>query len=338
MHFDAFISYVLWSRCLTLSQFYMVAIVTGISMSGLTLIPVSLLITNWFVEKRGLAMGIVFAGSGIGGMVFSPITNWIIINHGWQSAYLSLGIIMLVLDLPVILILIRATPGEKGASPYGLEPAKDADVLQHDLTGLTVVEAIKTGSFWLLGLGLLLLSFMNMGVLQHIPAFLTDLGYTSTFASSVVAIIMAVLVVGKVLLGGIFDRWGSKTGMIYACSVFILALVVLLKVKILVMVFVFAVFFGLGNALTTVPSAFLTAEIFGKKNYGVIYGLMNVFITLGMAAGPPLSGAIYDSGGSYTNAWILYMGVAVLAALSTIGAVSINRGSSEKNMGYRSAG
>ena len=167
---------------------------------------------------------------------------------------------------------------------------------------------------------LFLTGLMNMGIQMHIPAYLTDVGYSSTFAANIVALFMGVLVAGKLLLGTIFDRYGMPTGVVFIYGVFALAAIALFGAQSLWMVIVFGFIFGLANAIMTVPPPLMTAEIVGPKSYGVIYGVMNIFFTLGSGIGMPLSGYIYDSTGSYSAAWSLYlvlafagMGLALLA-------------------------
>jgi MFS family permease len=316
-------AYMAYSRCTALMHFYILSIIVGAALAGL-FIPVSVMCTNWFVEKRGLAMGIAFTGSGIGGMLFNPLTNWLILNYGWQNAYVVLGIILLVTIIPISLFVIRATPAEKGQVAYGAGTDSTGQNTAQALSGMALKDATKTASFWLLGIGVLLIGLMNMGIQMHIPAFLTDKGYSSTFAANVVALFMGVLVIGKLVLGSIFDKFGSRIGMAYACTVFILAAFVLMGAKTATWVGLFAILFGLANAMATVAAPFITAEIFGAKNYGVIYGVINVFFTLGMSVGMPLSGAIFDARGSYIPAFTLYAVAAVVVAVLLI--IAIGRG------------
>lgn len=311
-------SFILYSKSTTLMHFYLLSISLGIGMAGTHVIPVALLITNWFKEKRGLAIAVALAGSGIGGMCFNPIGNYLITAYGWQTAYLILGSILALTTIPVALFIVRLHPSEMGLVPYG-ETEETAESLA-DLKGLSLSEALKTSGFWLLGLALLLIGVINMGVQQHIPAYLTDIGHSPAFAASIVAIFMGVLVFGKITLGYIFDRYGSRNGIIIIFSVFALATFVLMGAKAAWIAIAFGLIFGFANAIMTIPAPLLTVELFGQKHYGVIYGVMSIFFTIGSGIGMPLSGAIFDARGSYLPAFTLYivlalvtMGIALLA-------------------------
>ena len=91
-------------------QLYIVFALIGCGLMCSTAIPCSLVISNWFVSRRGTAMGVAFAGTSVGGMVMSPVANWIILNWDWRAAFLVSGITILVLAIPLILLMIRTHP------------------------------------------------------------------------------------------------------------------------------------------------------------------------------------------------------------------------------------
>jgi MFS family permease len=252
-------------------------------------------------------------------MVMNPVLNWVILNYGWQMGYYLLGTIVLVTLLPIVLFIVALHPSEKGLQPYG-EEVNSAQVTHSlgDLPGLTLGQTVKTGAFWVMGLSFLLFMSIGTGVQNHVVPYLTDLGHSSTMAANVLALIMAVLIVGKMALGAIADRWGLKVSVLYAATLFILAILVLMGAKDLPMEIIFALFFGLAAAVNTVLSPLITAKLFGQKDFGVKYGVVNIFITLGAGIGMPLSAAIYDAKHSYMPAWYLYIVFAVLAAIGVL--------------------
>src|SRR5262249_8486925 len=80
------------------------------------------LITRWFEQRRGLVMGIMMSGNGVGPFIFSPIITWMIFTWGWQTAYMVLSVLMTVC-LSLGSLLIRNHPHELGLVPYGRRPA-----------------------------------------------------------------------------------------------------------------------------------------------------------------------------------------------------------------------
>ncbi|HQA50978.1 MAG: MFS transporter [Syntrophomonadaceae bacterium] len=315
------LSFFLYSQSTQLIHFYLLSIVLGIGSAGTHVIPVALLITNWFKEKRGVAIAIALAGSGIGGMLFNPVANYLITTYSWQSAYMILGGILAITTIPVALFVVRLHPSEMGLKAYG-DTAEITETTA-ELKGFSLGEAVKTPGFWLLALVLLMIGVMNMGVQHHVPAYLNDVGHSPAFAANIVAIFMGVLVLGKIALGAIFDRYGPRVGVIFIFTIFALASFILTGSHIAAIAILFGLVFGFANAIMTIPAPLLTAELFGQKNYGVIYGVMSICYTIGSGIGMPLSGAIFDKTGSYLPAFYLYIGMALLAMVVAILALNI---------------
>jgi MFS family permease len=127
-------------------------------------------IANWFGERRGTALGLATAGMESGGMAMAFMTGHIISQYGWRAAYFALSIPALVLVLPLIAIVVRTRPAGAAKQKAG-EPAQA-------LPGYEVGEAIRTRVFWMLA-----------GAVIHIVAYLTGIGYTMSFATTVFAIL-----------------------------------------------------------------------------------------------------------------------------------------------------
>ena len=307
------LSFAAYSLCTQLWHFYIVAVLAGVFGAGTSTLPASILLTNWFVDKRGTAMGIAFTGSGIGGMVMNPLAQWIITNYSWQTAYVTLGVIFLVVTLPFALFVIKLHPGLMGMKPLG----DTGDAVQgQPLFGLTLVEGMKSAVFWVLGISFFMITLIQVGLQNNIPIFLQDLGHTATFAATVMAIYMGLLVLGKMLLGSILDKFGPRIGITFCVLLFIVACFAFAGAKPLIIVAIFAVAFGLAAPIATVMPSYMIGHMFGNLDYGTIYGIMNIFITLGMAAAMPIAGVVFDKTGSMVPTWYIFMGIAVLILLA----------------------
>jgi MFS family permease len=316
-------SFALFSQCDSLWQFYALSVFMGIGSAGSHIIPVSMMITHWFEKKRGLAMGIVFAATGIGGMIFNPLATTIITDHGWRSAYLILGGIIAVTTVPVAAFIVRAHPREKGLLPYGVAETGSGQAAVA-AEGLTASQAIRTISFWLLAIMILFIAVANMGVLHHIVPYLTDLGYSSTTAASLMSLHMGLLVLGKVCLGELADRIGLTKSLIVCMIGLVASIGFLYNAQYFWVAVIFNIIFGFSISVRTVLPPLMTSVTLGQKHFGVIYGFLNIFTTLGTAVGVPLSGFIYDWTKSYNYAFALYMIIGVLAA--ALGLMALARG------------
>lgn len=304
----------LFSQCKTLSQFYIAAFFMGIGSAGAHLIPVSMMVSNWFKEKQGLAMGIVFAASALGGAVGSPVTNWIILNYGWQASYIITGIFAGVITIPISIFMMRTRPQDMGLLPYG-QTAEEVEINEGS-EGMTVADYLKTGTFWLLALSFFLLSVVCLGIQQHIVPYLTDLGYGPTFAAYIFTLFMGLLVPAKVVLGAVCDRIGMRKSFIIVLLILTLADLSLFGVHAVWMAIAFAVLFGFSNGISTVVFPLLTSACLGQRRFAVMYGVLNIFITLGSGIGMPLSGYIFDKTASYNPAWLLYIGLIFISGIT----------------------
>ena len=111
------VGYFSYSLATSLPVFYLISVVVGFAMGGTTTMPLSLLIGNWFHQRRGFAVGVAFMGSGIGGMLFNSLAGQLITVFGWRATYCTLGIIAFVVLVPVCWLVIRTKPADMGLAP-----------------------------------------------------------------------------------------------------------------------------------------------------------------------------------------------------------------------------
>ncbi|VIF75229.1 transporter, Major Facilitator Superfamily (MFS) [Clostridioides difficile] len=305
------IGYIGYSYASSIYVFYLMSIFSGLGLGMTTLTPLSIIISNWFIEKRGLALGLTFMGSGVGGMIFNPIANYIILNYSWRQSYLVLGIIILVTTIPVVLIFMSERPGDKGLLPYGYSNSSE-NVLDTSARGIMLGDAVKTKIFWIMVVGLILITIIAMGVQMHIASYLTDIGYSPTFAASVISINMGVVILGKILLGYVFDKVGCEKGVIFVGLQVFLGVLALLFASKYPAIIVFIICWGIGNCMGTIVPALITSEIFGKRDYSTIVGVVNAVVLLGAALGSAVTGKLYDMSGGYTLAWMTYLVLTVI--------------------------
>ena len=303
----------LYSMATQLWHFYAVAVLNGTLIGMMNGIPVALLLTRWFQDKKGLATGIAYTGSGIVATIMVPIINKIVETSGWRNGYRTLAITFICLTLPTILLLVKPRPEDVGQVALGADKEKDAAGSAPRKIGFTRKEVVKLPAFWLFCASMFLIGLVGMGTQQHVIPYLTDLGYSSEYASSIFSLSMAVIIGGKILLGTIFDKAGVKISTIYMCLVFALAEVVLFMAGTSTAVAVsFGVVFGLANAIQTIPLPYFVSHFFGDLEYASIYGISSPCYMAGMSIGMPFSGYVFDTAGSYASAWLGYGAIIIV--------------------------
>lgn len=177
-----------YSLCTSLPMFYVLSAVVGFSIGGMTMIPLSLIVSNWFHEKRGLAIGIAFMGSGVGGMVLQPITASIVQAMGWRTAYQCLGVLMFCTIVPCSFFVLKRSPADVGLKPLGdgVE-IKTGGVGE----GKMLSEIITTPRFWVFAICAMGTAMATSGLMQNINPHLTDSGYSVAVAATITSCCMA---------------------------------------------------------------------------------------------------------------------------------------------------
>ena len=323
----------LYSTVNSLAQLYILSALVGFGRGGVAVVPCGLLMNNWFKEKRGFATGIALAGSTAGGFVFVRIANAIIASMDWRRAYMVLGVMAAVLIIPTVIFVIREKPEDKGLRPYGATDEDTASAVKAEFTGISRKKFLKTSAFWMLGITFFLISAINMGLQNNVSIYLTmQKGQTRELAADVASILLLSQVVGKILLGSIYDKKGVKFGSAYGCVVFLLSIVTIMLAGNKAFAIIFGVIVGLALSMTTCTPPLLTSLAVGRREYSSIYGLLNAFATAG-ALGPVIAGFIYDHTESYDLAWIIFAVVAVVILVLTILAMNKSKGYSSMTEG-----
>ncbi len=314
------IAYSFYSRANSITMFYIISAVVGLCMGLCGMVPMSTLITRWFNDKKGLATGLAFTGSGFGGMILQPIIGKLIVNVGWRNTYLILAVLMFVLVVPCTVFIIKDYPADKGLEPLGGAVKAETGIVADD--GMTLGEARKKPYFWIFLPLVTLSSAAACSMVQNVSPYVTDLGYEPTVAASLSALSLGILAASKVILGQIFDKAGSLNTTILSLSCLVAAAACYGSAVNTVFLYAGIVISGLGIAYTTVGYPINTQTMFGKKDYSAIYGNVASFSSIGTAIGSPITSVIYDATGSYRAAWLMW---AALNAVAIVVFIALNK-------------
>lgn len=284
-------------------SFYALAILNGLFIGMINSIPIVMLMSNWFVEKRGLAIGLAFAGSGISSMLVTPLTTTLIESMGWQQSFRVLGLIFFVLTIIPMVLFIRVRPEDRGLMAFGATKESQAAAQ----TGYTSGQALRSPAFWLIGAAMFLTGFAFMGIQSNVIPFLTDMGHSAAFAAQVFAILMGVELFGKLIMGAIYDKKGMKFGNVYICGLFFCSALLLFFAKSPAVCILFAVFFGLTMPIQTGTYPIVISTLMGERDYSQIYGNLTICYYAGMSLGVPSTALFYDTCGSYLPAWGIFV-------------------------------
>ena len=293
----------------------------------------SLYLPNWFVERRGLAMGIAFSGVGIGSIVLLPWMQSNMSTHGWRYACTSLALVVLVLGIPLA-FLLRRKPQDIGLLPDGARPetASNQNIHQPTLAAKTNVmdkkwvaiewtlqRAMRTSRFWWLASGYFCMMYAWYSVQVHQTKYLVDTGFSASQAAWALGAVSLAGIPGQIALGALSDRIGREIVWLIANLGFVATYLLLLVLgdhasePSTTLLYLMILTQGLlGYGATAVFGA-IPVEIFEGKHYGSIFGTLMLIAISGGALGPFLSGALFDYWGSYKAAFWIAIGCSVYA-------------------------
>lgn len=302
--FILIISVVGCAFCTQIWQFYLLSLLSGFGFAGASMIPVPVLINAWFgPKKKGLAMSIALAGSGIGGMFMTMVLNWFCQNQGWRAAYYANGVLFFIV-VPFIAVLVVRSPKEKGLERIG-EVMIDGAVSEK--AGIPFAQGKKSGVYALVLGSFFLMSVVNSGILNHQIPYFNDAGFSAEAAASLGALAVGMLTLGKLLLGAMCDRIGVKKGVFVGNAALMLAMIfIYMSAGVHTMGYVYIIFYAVGGAVATVAVPLVVSAVFGDKEFSRYLGNINVITGIGNPIGSIFCGTLFDATGGYGAAWIIF--------------------------------
>ncbi|HNR13424.1 MAG TPA: MFS transporter [Thermodesulfobacteriota bacterium] len=290
----------------------------GIGFCGLYISAMAV-VSNWFIRKRGTALGLMFMGIGAGGLVLAPLTNYFILSFGWRTAYILLGVITLLLAVPTINVFIKTKPEDVGLLPDGAMagPGKGGPM---KIEGLSAQEAMRTPTFWILAAVFFLFSCGLTGVTIHLVPYLRDVGFSPTTAASIFGIVSGLSILGRLGFGYLADRIDVRYVTVMSYALCIIGLLFLMGVgpsaMIFVVGFVATYSFSYGGDAALQP--IIAAKCFGRAAIGKILGYLYVPFSVGLGLWPFLGGYIFDVRNSYDLAFSIYIAAFFLSCIAIL--------------------
>jgi MFS family permease len=277
-------------------------------------------VSRWFDRKRGLALGIASSGMGLGTVVMAPLATSLISHFDWRTTYLIMGIICLVIVIPLS-FLLKGEPREIGLLPDGAKttpeepPNQRTTKIPDTSVNYTLPQALKTWSLWLIMIIFLCIALCFFLVTTHLVPRATDAGVSGADAAVVLSVQGIMLVVGRIAMGIVSDKIGTKKTVITCIMLEVAVMLWLVWSHELWMFYLFAVVFGFGYGGTGPSIATIAGKTFGLRNFGKIMGILEIGFGVGAAIGPAAGGLIFDVTNSYSIAFLMGAGIMLLATV-----------------------
>jgi MFS family permease len=260
-----------------------------LALAGVCTTPASYsrVIVAWFDARRGLALGIVLAGIGVGTAIIPPYIELLTSNFGWRVAFLGVSALILLVSLPAVWAWIS-------------EPVKELpDGTARVEEGFSFRESIATRQFQFIAISFLLLGIMSGGILAHLVPLLTDRGVTPAVAASVASLLGVTLIVARLFIGYLLDRFFAPGVVAVFLMCPVIGLVILMSGAGGTPAIFAVVMVGLGIGAEMDFMSYLVSRYFGLRAFGRLYGLIYASITVGVSIGPIVMGYSEQLGGTY---------------------------------------
>ncbi|MCR9094215.1 MAG: MFS transporter [bacterium] len=270
------------------------------------------LVTQWFTEGSGRMLGVVSAGTTVGGMLMPPIAAVLIESLGWRSAMVALGVMAMGLMIPAIALLVRERPpggsleaGSLSGEEEALEVARTASTAEH----------LRDPRLWLVGIAFGLIFSAGMISTIFMVPFATEMGIPLVWGATVAGARSGLAATGKIVFGALGDRFGIRPvlGAVVAVEAALTALLIQTREPwVFVAIFVSIGFVG-GAPLPLKAS--MARELFGRTNFAGSMGLLQSLAAPFQLAIVPIGGFVYASTGSYASVFLLTIPCFLLGGL-----------------------
>ncbi|MBT5194598.1 MAG: MFS transporter [Rhodospirillaceae bacterium] len=267
-------------------------------------------VARWFARRRGLMTGLVKAGAGVGQVVVPIAAAALIAGPGWRVACLVFGVGAMVVLVSGAQVL-RRNPASLGLKPDGEAPEVSVGQVQGE-GGATLKEAFRSRTLWVLCIAKFCDLFCLFTIIVHIVPFAVDHGMEPTMAAGILSTIGALSIVGRIVLGGAYDRFGARRSLLICFAILTASLVLLQFAGSAWSLFLFAAIYGPAHGgffTITSPSV---AEYFGTRAHGTLFGLVVSCGTFGATLGPVVAGGLFDTLGHYGGAFALLLGFSIV--------------------------
>lgn len=273
-------------------------------------------VNNWFNENRGLALGLSLLGTGIFGALAKLYAASIIETYGWQTAYIAVAALPLLIAFPVAFFFFRDTDDPKVADKVAKLKAEIPDHALGNKAGMSLSEALRDGKFWILAFAFILISFAVGGPIPNLEKLLGNKGFDASDAVVLASFIGGAVLVGRLLGGYLLDRFWAPGVAFVLLSIPAVSCYIFQQAELSYgMATLAVVILGLGAGVEYDLMAYLVSRYFGMKNYAAIYGCLYGFFAMGAGFGPYIMGLSFTKTGSYDTIMTYAMAAFIIGSI-----------------------
>lgn len=301
------------------TSFDQVLIIYGLLMAPASVLTgpmiTTVLLSRWFVARRGSAMGVALAGISVAGFVFPPLTQALLDTFHWREAVRMLALVVTLISLPALAMIIDS-PASKGLNPDGADEAPETVRSAAKAPPVKAATILSDPSFWMLAALFALILAGMKGVVTNIVPLAVGEGVKPAIAALLISIFSGSGFVSKLLFASIADRLNPRHLIALAIVGFVAGMVCLTFVEGgYVLMAVGVALIGMFGGLVMPLQGILVPRIFGQQVIGRASGLLNTVMLVLLLSSPPAFGLIYDLTGSYDAVFIVFAALSAATML-----------------------
>ncbi|HPN10978.1 MAG TPA: MFS transporter [Spirochaetota bacterium] len=303
-----------------LALFYLFYMLMMMGIGGMNGIVSATAVNNWFIAKRGRAMGIATAAISLSGVILTPAAMLILEAGGLESAFLVISL-CIALVAPIVWLLVRNRPEDKGLHPDGIMPVtawsrtgrENGHACFQAPSHWTIAMFARSGNFWKIGIAYGLSMASVLGVMYQLKPRFSDIGFDTGSAVALMAGTALAGAVGKYAWAHLCDHFKAKNvaAILMACNAAGLCLMFAVNSMATALAFVIFYGFAMGGVVSTQPV--IIAEFFGRDAYPSIARYVGVIVGID-CIGYPIMGRSFDLSRSYDAAYGIFILFNIMAA------------------------
>jgi MFS family permease len=305
------------SRATAAWQLYVAFGILGAAGASAFYVPLSATATRWFSARRGLALGLLNAGMGLGIMVGPPLARALTTAYGWRPTMALFGLAAWTVGLLVVPWLYDR-PADRGLAPYG--DGTGSPTIRRPAPSASAGEALRHPVFWLLAVVHLGCCLAHSGPIFHMVSHAIDLGVPKMAAAAMLGLSGAASIAGRIGSGLLADRFGAKRALVGMLSFQAATLSTYLVAAGELPLFLASLVFGLAYGGAMPLYALVAREFFGERVIGTAFGGIFFVSTIGMGLGAVAGGVVFDRLGSY---WSLHLASTLVGAFAVTVALAL---------------
>lgn len=290
----------------------------GFGMAFTSIVFISTVLTNWFTEKTGLAIGLAWALASVASAIMSPVTVSLMEMMDWRTSLLIFAIVGAVLAIPAALFLVSYSPERKGLVPYGYNPEVSGEVVME--SGVPAKRAVRSLAFVLVALALALTQIVSV-INAYFPMYAESVGFAPTVGAFMISVALMFDIALNPIIGMTIDKFGAiKAFVAWACVGILSMLILMVSAGNEIIAYLGA---GLGDTLYVllgVGIASVASTVFGTKDYGKIFAYITIFGFAAGSVGGFIIASLYEGTGSFEAVFIFCIVTILVIMAAVIGA------------------